>query len=223
MQRFTKIVATLGPASSDEAVLRELISAGLDVARLNFSHGSHESHGKMIDLLRRLSDEMHKPITILQDLQGPKLRVGILPESGINLVAGQCLHLVQMVEEQELTETDDGILVIPLDVPDLAGAVSKGKTILMDDGNLELLVTDILGETVEVEVVLGGQLTSNKGVNLPGAQLNIPSFTQKDREDLKFGLEESVDAVVLSFVRQAEDIKKVRRTIREIAPDKKDT
>lgn len=223
MQRFTKIVATLGPASSDEAVLRKLISAGLDVARLNFSHGSHESHGEMIDLLRRLSDEMHKPITILQDLQGPKLRVGILPEGGINLVAGQCLHLVQMVENQDLTETDDGILVIPLDVPDLAGAVSKGKTILMDDGNLELLVTEILGDTVEVEVVLGGQLTSNKGVNLPGAQLNIPSFTQKDREDLKFGLEKGVDAVVLSFVRQAKDIQKVRRTIQEIAPDKKDT
>jgi pyruvate kinase len=223
MQRFTKIVATLGPASSDEAVLRELISAGLDVARLNFSHGSHESHGEMIDLLRRLSDEMDKPITILQDLQGPKLRVGILPKEGLELVAGQRLHLVQMSEERELTETAKGILTIPLDVPDLAGAVSKGKTILMDDGNLELLVTGIHGETVEVEVVLGGHLTSNKGVNLPGAQLNIPSFTQKDQEDLEFGLQRGIDAVVLSFVRRASDIQMVRRTIQDIAPDQTDT
>jgi pyruvate kinase len=223
MHRLTKIVATLGPASDNEPVLRELISAGLDVARLNFSHGTHESHGKIIDLLRELSTEMDKPVTILQDLQGPKLRVGVLPDEGIELVADQRLHLVQMSAEREFPKKADGILTIPLDVPDLAGAVSKGKTILMDDGNLELLVTDLHGEIVEVQVVLGGRLTSNKGVNLPGAQLNIPSFTQKDREDLEFGLKKGVDAVVLSFVRRAADIHMVRRTIEEIAPDQVDT
>jgi pyruvate kinase len=223
MHRLPKIVATLGPASDNEPVLRELISAGLDVARLNFSHGTHESHGKIIDLLRELSTEMDKPVTILQDLQGPKLRVGVLPDEGIELVADQRLHLVQMSAEREFPKKADGILTIPLDVPDLAGAVSKGKTILMDDGNLELLVTDLHGEIVEVQVVLGGRLTSNKGVNLPGAQLNIPSFTQKDREDLEFGLKKGVDAVVLSFVRRAADIHMVRRTIEEIAPDQVDT
>ncbi|MFU8771773.1 MAG: pyruvate kinase, partial [Anaerolineales bacterium] len=223
MHRLTKIVATLGPASDNESILRKLISAGLDVARLNFSHGSHQSHGEIIDLLRRLSDEMGKPITILQDLQGPKLRVGILPEEGIELVAGQRLHLVQMSTDQEGSDTINGILTIPLDVPDLTGAVSKGKTILMDDGNLELLVTDLHDASVEVEVVLGGRLTSNKGVNLPGAQLNIPSFTQKDREDLEFGLKKGVDAVVLSFVRRAADIQMVRRTIEKISPDQRDT
>ncbi|MBE0411302.1 MAG: pyruvate kinase, partial [Anaerolineales bacterium] len=222
MHRLTKIVATLGPASDNESILRKLISAGLDVARLNFSHGSHQSHGEIIDLLRRLSDEMGKPITILQDLQGPKLRVGILPEEGIELVAGQRLHLVQMSTDQEGSDTINGILTIPLDVPDLTGAVSKGKTILMDDGNLELLVTDLYDASVEVEVVLGGRLTSNKGVNLPGAQLNIPSFTQKDREDLEFGLKKGVDAVVLSFVRRAADIQMVRRTIEKISPDQRD-
>jgi pyruvate kinase len=223
MHRLTKIVATLGPASDNEPVLRDLIYAGLDVARLNFSHGTHESHGKIIDLLRQLSADMDKPITILQDLQGPKLRVGVLPDEGIELVADQLLHLVQMSAEREFPKKADGILTIPLDVPDLAGAVSKGKTILMDDGNLELLVTDLHGEIVEVQVVLGGRLTSNKGVNLPGAQLNIPSFTQKDREDLEFGLKKGVDAVVLSFVRRAADIQMVRRTIEEIAPDQVDT
>jgi pyruvate kinase len=223
MHRLTKIVATLGPASDNEPVLRDLIYAGLDVARLNFSHGTHESHGKIIDLLRQLSADMDKPITILQDLQGPKLRVGVLPDEGIELVADQLLHLVQMSAEREFPKKADGILTIPLDVPDLAGAVSKGKTILMDDGNLELLVTDLHGEIVEVQVVLGGHLTSNKGVNLPGAQLNIPSFTQKDREDLEFGLKKGVDAVVLSFVRRAADIQMVRRTIEEIAPDQVDT
>jgi pyruvate kinase len=223
MHRLTKIVATLGPASDTETVLRELISAGLDVARLNFSHGTHESHGRIIAILRQLSDELDKPITILQDLQGPKLRVGVLPEEGIELVADQRLHLIQMSADQEIPKKADGILTIPLDVPDLAGAVSKGKTILMDDGNLELLVTELHGDTVEVEVVLGGLLTSNKGVNLPGAQLDIPSFTQKDREDLEFGLKKGVDAVVLSFVRRAADIQMVRSTIEELDPEKVDT
>lgn len=223
MNRFTKIVATLGPASSDEDILRHLITAGLDVARLNFSHGTHESHGKLIDLLRQLSDECEKPITIMQDLQGPKLRVGKLPEEGVNLVAGQRLNLVQFTGEQGLTESPEGILTIPLDVPDLAGTVSTGKSILMDDGNLELVVTAVKDGTVEAEVVLGGLLTSNKGVNLPGTEFGFPSFTQKDQEDLEFGLEKGVDAVVLSFVRRAVDIQKVRSTIEQIAPDQKDT
>lgn len=221
--RFAKIVATIGPASSSEETLRRLIHAGLDVARLNFSHGDHESHGQIFDTIRRLSAELGKPITILQDLQGPKLRVGQLPDEGLELKAGQRLKLVQRTPEHSQLSFQEGVPIIPLDVPDLAGSVSIGKSILMDDGNLELVVTGVNAGTVAAEVVLGGRLTSNKGVNLPGARLDIASFTEKDRQDLEFGLRKGVDAVAFSFVRNAQDVEEVRQAMRAIDPDKADT
>jgi pyruvate kinase len=219
MDRFTKIVATIGPASSDEPVLRQLISSGLDVARLNFSHGTHESHGQAIDRLRTLSAELEKPVTILQDLQGPKLRVGIMPEGGLELTAGQNLLLAPITTKGDSFYLVDGLPVIPMDVPDLAGSVSVGKNILMDDGHLELVVTEVRGDMVETEVILGGILTSHKGVNLPGSKLDIASFTEKDHQDLIFGLENGVDALAISYVRTAQDVEVVRRAILEIDPD----
>lgn len=223
MDRKAKIVATLGPSSRDEATLRQLIAAGMDVARLNFSHGSHEDHGKLIHLIRRLSVEMGKPITILQDLQGPKLRVGALPGEGILLKAGQTIILTDVNENLEPGGPTGDRLYIPMDVPDLVNSLSPGNRILMDDGHMELQVTSVRNNAVEAQVVLGGLLKSHKGVNMPGANICIPGFTEKDREDLVFGLSMGVDTVAISFVHTGEDVEVVRSAIKEIAPDQLDT
>jgi pyruvate kinase len=211
MKRFAKIVCTLGPSSSDEETVLRLIAAGMDVARLNFSHGTHESHANLIQVLRKCMTIAGRPISILQDLQGPKLRVGILPEGGILLSAGQTLSIFMVGTGSQDLEGNE--LAIPLDVPNLSKCVRPGNRILLDDGHLELLVTDVRGENVITKVITGGLLTSNKGVNLPGAYLGIPSFTEKDRIDLKFGLEHQVDYVAISFVETANDIKVVRQAM----------
>ena len=223
MHRKAKIVCTLGPASSEISVLSRMIQAGMDVARLNFSHGSHEQHARHIHSIRRLSDELGKPVTILQDLQGPKLRVGELPEGGVQLQAGQTVILRRVTEPVGERTVKQDLLVIPMDVPDLENSLSPGNHILLDDGHLELEVTRVSRNAVESQVILGGKLTSNKGVNLPGARLDFPGFTEKDRADLAFGLGEGVDVVAISFVRTAQDIRVVRRAMQEIAPDKADT
>jgi pyruvate kinase len=220
--RKAKIVGTIGPSSWDEDTLRRLINAGLNVARLNFSHGSHQDHAAVIERLRKLSEEMDQPISILQDLQGPKLRVGALPKEGVPLKAGQTLVLTS-AEEMDTTAGDDNRLVLPMDVPDLVNSLSPGNRILMDDGHMELQVTAVRPDAVEARVVLGGVLKSHKGVNMPGANIQIPGFTEKDREDLEFGLEQGVDYVAISFVHTAEDVQTVRQAIRAIAPDKTDT
>jgi len=224
MQRKVKIVATIGPTSESPEMLRALIQAGVDVARLNFSHGNHEEHTEKIKLLRRLSDELHKPVSILQDLQGPKLRVGMLSGEGVLLTPGKKLVLTSVsADSDEGFVMQDDRLIIPLTVPDLANAVEVGSRILLDDGNLELVVEETVGEDVITRVVLGGLLKSNKGVNLPGAKLGIPSLTDKDREDLAFGLAQGVDLVAISFVSTAEDVTQVREEMRRLAPEKVDT
>jgi pyruvate kinase len=216
MERRAKIVATLGPSSDNPEILRKLITAGMDIARLNFSHGSHAEHSKRILTIRKVSNELNKPITILQDLQGPKLRVGTLPEAGVQISNGQIVAL-QVIESAPLPENSN-IIVFPVDVPNLANAVKKGNRILLDDGNLELEVVKVENHTVFSKVILGGVLFSHKGVNLPGTDLKIPGFTEKDRADLKFGLEQGIDAVAISFVTNAEDIIEVKKTIKELAP-----
>ncbi len=219
MERKARIVATIGPSSQDETTLAELVRFGMDVARLNFSHGTHADHAARIVTLRALSKKLNRPITILQDLQGPKLRVGKLPSDGIPLTAGQLVHLASI---NTLPVTSDlsnkQATFIPMDVPDLMHNVSLGKRILMDDGNLELEVVSIEPDSLTARVVLGGVLKSNKGVNLPGANLDIPAFTEKDDLDLRFGLEQGVDAVAISFVRTAADIEFIREKISQIAP-----
>lgn len=218
--RKAKIVATIGPASSVEDRMRSLFEAGVDVARLNFSHGTHDQHAKIITSIRKLSDEIGKPVSILQDLQGPKLRVGKLPENGINLKADQRVVLTRLTDSIKSNKVYENDTLIPLDVPNLARGVAPGNRILLDDGHLELEVKSVDGEAVITQVILGGKLTSNKGVNLPGAALGIPSFTRKDREDLAFGLKMGVDMVAISFVHKAEDINVVRKAIKSITPDK---
>lgn len=221
--RKTKIVATIGPASENEDTLRRLIEAGIDVARLNFSHGSHEEHLEKIRLIRKLSEELSKPVSILQDLQGPKLRVGKLPAEGIPLEAGDMVVLTQVSNMGSLDDLPPSIVLIPLDVPNLARGVVPGNRILLDDGNLEFEVTEVKGDAVFAKVILGGTLYSNKGVNLPGAALGIPPFTEKDRLDLEFGLKNGVDWVAISFVHRASDIEEVRNAMREILPSRANT
>jgi pyruvate kinase len=219
MNRMPKIVATIGPASDDPATLKRMIQAGLDVARLNFSHGTHEEHAKRIEDIRRLSEELNKPITILQDLQGPKLRVGSLPGGSIQLDAGEIIVLSSHPEDARQMERYAGKDIIPFDVPNLENTVKPGNHILMDDGNLEIEVVGVDTNSVEARVLLGGPLKSHKGVNLPRANLNIPGFTEKDRADLEFGIRSGVDAVAISFVRNGNDIEIVRDAIRDFARD----
>ena len=221
MDRKAKIIATIGPSCQDESVLRSLIKAGLDVARLNFSHGTHEYHADRIASIRKLSAEANKPITILQDLQGPKLRVGNLPPEGVKLTVGQPIRLSTHLDPNGVGKpgkSGEETLFIPMDVPDLEKNLEKGNRILLDDGQLELEVIQVGEDFIESKVVLGGILFSHKGVNLPGAHLDIPGFTEKDRADLVFGLQQGVDAVAISFVRTAGDIEVVRKAINGLSP-----
>jgi len=223
MYRNPKIVATIGPASHDRETLTKLIKAGMDVARLNFSHGTYEEHAERIELLRHLSDELNKPITILQDLQGPKLRVGKIPNGVVQLDPGDVIVLSSKPDTARKDERFSGKDIIPFDVPDLEKSVKPGNRILMDDGNLEVEVVAVDPNFIEARVVLGGPLKSHKGVNLPRANLNIAGFTEKDRRDLEFGLKAGVDMVAISFVRSADDVELVRSAIREIDPQAADT
>ncbi len=213
MYRYAKIVATLGPSSSDEAVLVEMVKAGMDVCRLNFSHGSHEDHGEKIKLIRKISKDLGKPVSILMDLQGPKLRIGVLPNGVIKLRSGQEVALSSRDDPQNLPE---GVVFIPFDVPKLHEVLVPGNHILLDDGQLEFEVLRLDGENIFARVILGGNLKSHKGVNLPGSNLDIPVLTAKDLEDLKFGLDAGVDLVAISFVKKASDIEMVRDTMRSM-------
>ena len=222
MQRMPKIVATIGPASQDREVLARMIRAGLDVARLNFSHGTYEVHTQVIQLLRTLSDELDKPITILQDLQGPKLRVGQISGGSVQVSEGEIIVLSSRPEQAREDAQYAGKDIIPFDVPDLEKSVAPGNRILMDDGSLEIEVVGVSPNSVEARVVLGGALKSHKGVNLPRANLNIPGFTEKDRADLQFGLKAGVDAVAISFVRNGKDVDVARDAIKAYAKENND-
>lgn len=220
MRRNAKIVCTLGPSSESPAILRKLIDAGMNVARLNFSHGTHAEHLERIKNLRQLMTELNKPVTILQDLSGPKMRVGDLPLEGIELTENESVFFTSTQKSKNTPST--GHAVIPLDVPSLFESLKPGNRILLDDGKLEVQVSEVTTDEIIGKVVIGGKLTSHKGVNLPGAALNIPAFTEKDRGDLGFGLENDVDMVAMSFVRTARDVLELRNAIQDMAPEKID-
>ncbi|HKV45284.1 MAG TPA: pyruvate kinase [bacterium] len=206
LARRTKIVATIGPASGNARVLRRLLAAGMDVARLNFSHGTREGHGRTIRLLRKLAAEAGVPLAILQDLQGPKIRVGRLAAP------------VRLQEGAEVVLTTRRVVgrggQIPVPFPGLVRMVRPGGRILLRDGTLELQVLARGGREVRCRVVRGGVLNERQGVNLPGARLRGPSLTPKDVVDLRFGLGRGVDYVALSFVRSAADLRHARRALR---------
>jgi pyruvate kinase len=204
--RRAKIVATIGPATQDATSLEKAIKAGLNVARLNFSHGSHEDHLKVIHLVRGLSRKLQAPVTLLQDLQGPKIRVGRFEKGSIQIKKGD-----RLVVTTEKVLGRDGL--IPSDFVELTEAVKPGTKILLDDGLLELLVLGVRGKEVDVEVLFGGTLKDRKGMNLPGANLPVECMTEKDLADLNFGIEHGVDYIALSFVRHPRDIRKLREII----------
>ena len=216
MDRKAKIVATIGPSSDPPEILKELITSGLDVARMNFSHGAHEEHAQRISRIRAIGQSLGRPITILQDLQGPKLRVGQLPAGELELVYGEQVTLTGSGSEYKGHNPH-----IPLQIPHFADAVSVGGRILFDDGNLEFQVTEIKGDQVIATVILGGRLMSHKGVNLPDAKLLVDNFTAKDRADLAFGLSVDVDVVAISFVCCAQDIEIVRHNVSQLSPDRR--
>mmetsp|Transcript_18761 Transcript_18761/g.23878 ORF Transcript_18761/g.23878 Transcript_18761/m.23878 type:complete len:473 (+) Transcript_18761:53-1471(+) len=209
-EKRTKIVATIGPASNSPEVLRELIKAGVNVARLNFSHGSYEDHAKTLKTIRTVSLEMGSPTTILQDLQGPKIRVCKLPDEGVELVEGKEITFVPQTATYKYTEGFIGI-----DYPYLAEEAQPGSQILLDDGLLEMEVVKVDGNNVRCRIVVGGLLKSRKGVNLPNLPLRVPSMTEKDKQDLLFGIKHGVDWVSLSFVRSAEDIKVLKDMLKQ--------
>ncbi|MGB3189282.1 MAG: pyruvate kinase, partial [Limnoraphis sp.] len=205
----TKIVATIGPASRDANTLKQMVVAGMRIARLNFSHGSYEDHAETIKMLRQVSDDLDIQITLLQDLQGPKIRVGQLPDGAVELITGESLTLVPIDEYNNQTNT------ISIDYPSLAEEAEPGAQILLDDGLLELKIEEISGKAVKCKIIEGGLLKSRKGVNLPSLILQLPSMTEKDIQDLEFGLSQGIDWVSLSFVRRAEDVRHLKTFLTE--------
>ncbi|MEP0547544.1 MAG: pyruvate kinase [Rhodothermales bacterium] len=214
MERRTKIVCTLGPASSSREVIRGLIEAGMDVARLNFSHGTHDDHRAVIRLIREESERAGRVVPILQDLQGPKIRLGAVEQGGVLIHKGHELTLTSVPLEVSNQER----AFVSYD--SLADDVHPGGRILIDDGLIELRVKSVNGTEVLTEVVVGGPLRSKKGVNLPHIRTSAPSMTEKDIEDLEFGLGNNVDFIALSFVRTSSDvdalIDRVRASGREV-------
>ncbi len=196
----TKIVATLGPASSDKEILRKMFEAGLNVCRLNFSHGSYEDHAAVVKQIRELNEETGFNVAILADLQGPKIRTHEMENNGVELLNGS---EVEIVTEKVLgTSTKFSI-----NYPDLPADVNPGERILLDDGKLALEVLSTDGKSsIKVKVVHGGILSSKKGVNFPNTKISMPCLTPKDHLDLQFAMEQDVDWIGLSFVRSARDI-----------------
>ena len=206
----TKIICTIGPASREPDVLNNLIAAGMDVARLNFSHGDHAFHADTIARVRAAASAAGKPVALLADLQGPKLRVGDMG-AGLLLEAGKTVVLTTapLIGQAGL---------VPIQYADLPGVVRQGERILLDDGLLELEVRSISGQELTCQVLTGGLLTSKKGMNLPDASLSIPAITEKDRADLAFALGQGVDWVALSFVRSAAEVRELKALIRAANP-----
>jgi pyruvate kinase len=202
----TKIVCTIGPACSDPEILSRMIHSGMNVARLNFSHGTREDHAQMVRMIRKASEKTGVPVAILQDLRGPKIRVGEIKPPGINLRTGETLILTT----DQVTGEKNRVSV---SYPYLSEDVSVGDSILLADGLMELVVTRSTASELYCEVITGGTLTSHKGINLPSGSIRTPAITEKDKADLAFGLSQEVDYVAMSFVRRAEDVRRAKEII----------
>ena len=200
----TKIVCTLGPSSATSEVIGSLLDAGMSVARINFSHGTHETHARTIAIVRQLAAERKRPVAILGDLQGPRIRIGDL-ETPVNVGPGDEVILC----DETISSGPD----LPVTYTDIARDVKVGDRVLIDDGLIELVVLDIKAQRVVTRVLHGGEIRSHKGMNLPGVQVSAPSITDKDRADAKFAVEQGLDYLALSFVRRAEDLAALRELI----------
>jgi len=212
MHKRTKIIATIGPASSSPAIITKLIHAGMDAVRLNFSHGERKDHNQRIRLVRQAAAKAGKQIAIIQDLKGPKLRVGVMQADEAILKRGDTVSLTT----RKILGTSK---LVSITYPRLIKDLKIEDVVLLDDGRLELRVVKKKADSIACRVVRGGVLKSNKGVNLPGAHLSLPSLSLKDKEDLVFGVKQGLDYIALSFVRKAEDIVKTRRFIRSLGAE----
>lgn len=209
MKRRAKIVCTLGPATSSPARVRELIAAGMDVARLNFSHGTREEHAAVYREVRAASDEAGKAVAILVDLQGPKIRLGLFEEGGVTLRAGDPFVITTEPDVEGTAE------LAGTTYAELARDVTAGATVLIDDGRVSLRVEDSDGVRVRTTVIEGGRISDHKGINLPGVKVSAPCMSEKDRDDLRFALALRVDLIALSFVRDAADVADVHAVMDE--------
>ena len=209
-RRRTKILATVGPASTTPEMLARLFQIGADVFRLNFSHGTQADHAERIRIIREIEDRFEHPIGILADVQGPKLRVGQFQAGRVHLQTGQKFRL-------DLDPTPGNATRVALPHPEIIGAAGIGTTLLLDDGKLRLRVARKRADHLEAEVLVGGALSDRKGVNVPDIVLPIPALTEKDREDLAFALAHGVDYIGLSFVQRPEDVAEAKRLIEDRA------
>ena len=211
-RRKTKIVCTIGPASESPEILEVLIQEGMNVARLNFSHGTHKEHLKKIKTIRQISERFNQPVAILQDLGGPKIRIGMIKEGGVELKRGKEFYLTSLVligDEAKATVT----------YPALPGEVKPGDRILLADGTIELKVLESDGKNIRCQVIVGGILTSHKGMNFPTRTPLASAFTEKDHQDLLFGIQHGVDLVSLSYIQKADDIERVKRFLEKESAD----
>src|SRR5690348_4430753 len=204
--RRAKIVATVGPASASPEMLKELFLAGVDTFRLNFSHGTQDGHAQVHAAIRALEKEVQRPIGILMDLQGPKIRVGTLRDGKIEVKADQTIRFV-------LSGTEGDASSIPLPHPEIFAAVAPNHDLLIDDGRVRVRVTGVGDNTIDAKVITGGKISNHKGVNLPGTVLDLSPLTPKDRSDLEFGLKLGVEWVALSFVQRPSDVIEARGLI----------
>jgi pyruvate kinase len=213
-RKRTKIIATIGPASQDAGMLRAMIRAGMDVARINFSHGDHDMHARNIATIRRVAEEEHAVVAIMGDLQGPKLRLGDLAQDPLELTEGD--H-VTITPRQNIAPEEQ--FVVPMPHPDVLRDLKLGDRLLIDDGQLELAVTGKQGGDVTCDVITGGPLHSRKGVSVPDTSLSLSSITDQDRENVKFALEQSVDYLAMSFVRTGDDMRELHWLVRHLNGD----
>jgi len=210
--RHTKIVCTIGPASENIETLREMIKSGMTVARLNFSHGSHEEHANRIKLIRQAADEVGKIVAIMLDTKGPEIRTGLIEGGKINLVEGDRIILTA----EQVMGTSEKISVT---YESIHKDVKPNNRVLLDDGLIELLVKEIIDTEVHCEVLNGGELSNRKGVNIPDILVNLPAITEKDIEDIVFGIEQDVDFIAASFIRTAADVLEIRKILEEYKAD----
>jgi len=207
----TKIVATIGPASEKQEILENMMRAGMNVCRLNFSHGTYENHAMLIKNIRAAAETVGVPVALLGDLQGPRIRVGELPKEGVELVKGKTVTLTTKAISYQLKANSSPL--IPVTYPKLHEDLKKGDHILLNDGNFELVVEKIAGRDIHCTVLLGGVLTSHKGINVPKRTLSIDPITAKDKQDAKFLVSQGVDFIALSFVKSADNVKALRKLL----------
>ncbi len=209
----TKIICTIGPASSDPAILEKMVNSGMNIARLNFSHGAYEEHAYRIKLIRQVAAKLGKPIGILADIQGPKIRIGKLPVEPLELNDGAQVYLTVDQAKGKVAG------YVYVDYPSLINDVFPGGKIFLADGMIQLRIMEIGKTELKCEVVSGGELTSKKGVTLPGVSVNLPALMEKDRADLEFFIKEQVDLIAISFARKAEHILEIRELVNALGGD----